>query len=132
MTSAQIWHWAVLPRSSGWPWPLSFYFCRLWKTGGITTRGELESYLDKAAGVLRGNADHSEFRGYVFALLFYKRISDCFDEEVRTQVATLTRAGVGIIAFIHVTPLPIMSVIIPDVACHRSRKRGAAVPSTLS
>ena len=24
--------------------------------------------------LLRGNADHSEFRGYVFALLFYKRI----------------------------------------------------------
>ncbi|MGC8731222.1 MAG: N-6 DNA methylase, partial [Halothiobacillaceae bacterium] len=46
------------------------------------------------ADILRGNADHSEFRGYVFALLFYKRISDCFDEEVRTQVATLTKAGV--------------------------------------
>ncbi|MBX4004770.1 hypothetical protein, partial [Ralstonia pickettii] len=24
-----------LPRSSGWPWPLSFYFCRLWKTGAL-------------------------------------------------------------------------------------------------
>jgi type I restriction enzyme M protein len=58
------------------------------------TQGELESYLDKAADILRGNADHSEFRGYVFALLFYKRISDCFDEEVRAQTATLTRAGV--------------------------------------
>ncbi|MRD73597.1 N-6 DNA methylase [Rhodocyclus tenuis] len=58
------------------------------------TQGELESYLDKAADILRGNADHSEFRGYVFALLFYKRISDCFDEEVRTQVATLTKANV--------------------------------------
>ena len=58
------------------------------------TQGELESYLDKAADILRGNADHSEFRGYVFALLFYKRISDCFDEEVRAQVATLTKAGV--------------------------------------
>ena len=58
------------------------------------TQGELEGYLDKAADILRGNADHSEFRGYVFALLFYKRISDCFDEEVRTQLATLTKAGV--------------------------------------
>jgi type I restriction enzyme M protein len=59
------------------------------------TQGELESYLDKAADILRGNADHSEFRGYVFALLFYKRISDCFDEEVRTQATTLTKAGMS-------------------------------------
>ena len=48
------------------------------------TQGELETYLDKAADILRGNADHSEFRGYVFALLFYKRISDCYDEVNRT------------------------------------------------
>lgn len=45
------------------------------------TQGELETDLDKAADILRGNADHSEFRGYVFALPFYKRISDCYDEE---------------------------------------------------
>jgi type I restriction enzyme M protein len=57
------------------------------------TQGELENYLDKAADILRGNADHSEFRGYVFALLFYKRISDCYDEEVRTQSDTLIKAG---------------------------------------
>jgi len=39
------------------------------------TQGEFESNLDHAANILRGNADHSEFRGYVFALLFYKRIT---------------------------------------------------------
>lgn len=59
------------------------------------TQGELESYLDKAADILRGNADHSEFRGYVFALLFYKRINDCFEEEVRKQAASLKSAGVA-------------------------------------
>ena len=57
------------------------------------TQGELETYLDKAADILRGNADHSEFRGYVFALLFYKRISDCYDEEVRTHTEKLIKAG---------------------------------------
>lgn len=59
------------------------------------TQGELENYLDKAADILRGNADHSEFRGYVFALLFYKRINDCYDEEVRTQSDTLIKAGIA-------------------------------------
>lgn len=58
------------------------------------TQGELESYLDKAADILRGNADHSEFRGYVFALLFYKRINDCFAEDVRKQTTELNVAGV--------------------------------------
>jgi type I restriction enzyme M protein len=59
------------------------------------TQGELESYLDKAADILRGNADHSEFRGYVFALLFYKRINDCFEEDVRKQTASLKSAGIA-------------------------------------
>ncbi|MEY6431689.1 N-6 DNA methylase [Thioalkalicoccus limnaeus] len=58
------------------------------------TQGELENYLDKAADILRGNADHSEFRGYVFALLFYKRINDCFEEEVRTHAARFRAAGI--------------------------------------
>lgn len=32
--------------------------------------------------MLRGGVDHSEFRGYVFALLFYKRINDVYLENV--------------------------------------------------
>jgi type I restriction enzyme M protein len=47
------------------------------------TQAELDSFLEKAADILRGNVDHSEFRGYVFALLFFKRISDLFEESVR-------------------------------------------------
>ena len=58
------------------------------------TQGELENYLDTAANILRGNADHSEFRGYVFALLFYKRINDCYEEEVRIAAARLVQAGI--------------------------------------
>lgn len=48
------------------------------------TQAELDAFLEKAADILRGNVDHSEFRGYVFALLFFKRISDLFEESVRT------------------------------------------------
>jgi type I restriction enzyme M protein len=47
------------------------------------TQAELDSFLEKAADILRGNVDHSEFRGYVFALLFFKRISDIFEESLR-------------------------------------------------
>jgi type I restriction enzyme M protein len=47
------------------------------------TQSELDDFLDKAADILRGNVDHSEFRGYVFALLFFKRISDIYLEEIR-------------------------------------------------
>jgi type I restriction enzyme M protein len=53
------------------------------------TRAELKSYLEKAANILRGNVDHSEFRGYVFALLFYKRISDVYLEEVASLTEKL-------------------------------------------
>jgi hypothetical protein len=49
------------------------------------TQAELDSFLEKAADILRGNVDHSEFRGYVFASLCFKRISDIFEESVRKQ-----------------------------------------------
>ena len=53
------------------------------------TQAELDQFLEKAADILRGNVDHSEFRGYVFALLFFKRISDVYVEEVRKLVGEL-------------------------------------------
>src|SRR5262249_40086412 len=46
------------------------------------TQSELDAFLEKAADLLRGGVDHSEFRGYVFALLFYKRINDVYVENV--------------------------------------------------
>lgn len=53
------------------------------------TQAELDAFLDKAADILRGNVDHSEFRGYVFALLFFKRISDVYLEELRNLTERL-------------------------------------------
>ena len=53
------------------------------RLGRRMTQADLEAFLEKAADTLRGNVDHSEFRGYVFALLFFKRISDLFQEAVR-------------------------------------------------
>lgn len=42
---------------------------------------ELESYLWGAATILRGLVDAGDYKQYVFPLLFYKRISDVWDEE---------------------------------------------------
>ena len=41
----------------------------------------LETYLWESANILRGHVDASDFKAYIFPLLFYKRISDVYDEE---------------------------------------------------
>src|SRR5688500_17224831 len=44
-------------------------------------QGELESYLWGAATYLRGHIDAGDYKQYIFPLLFFKRISDVYDEE---------------------------------------------------
>ena len=41
----------------------------------------LETYLWESANILRGYVDASDFKAYIFPLMFYKRISDVYDEE---------------------------------------------------
>jgi type I restriction system adenine methylase HsdM len=45
------------------------------------TQQELESYLWGAATLLRGLIDAGDYKGYIFPLVFLKRISDVWDEE---------------------------------------------------
>jgi len=45
------------------------------------TQQELESRLWAAANSLRGPVDPSDFKAYIFPLLFFKRICDAWDEE---------------------------------------------------
>jgi type I restriction enzyme M protein len=48
---------------------------------------ELESYLWGAATLLRGLVDASDYKQYVFPLLFFKRLSDVWDEEYGQALA---------------------------------------------
>lgn len=45
------------------------------------TQSQLEQYLSKAAWILKGPVDASDFKVYIFPLLFFKKISDVYDEE---------------------------------------------------
>ena len=45
------------------------------------TLSEVEQYLWGAANILRGPIDNADFKAYIFPILFFKRISDVYDEE---------------------------------------------------
>ena len=56
------------------------------QTDKLTT-AQLECYLWAAADVLRGQIDSSDYKNYIFGLLFLKRISDVFVEEAEKLIA---------------------------------------------
>ena len=47
----------------------------------VVSDRSIESWLWDAANILRGPVDASDFKAYIFPLLFLKRISDVYDEE---------------------------------------------------
>src|SRR3989339_1609970 len=48
---------------------------------GNISQKQLESYLWEAANLLRGVIDPSEYKSIIFPLMFFKRVSDVYDEE---------------------------------------------------
>ena len=54
------------------------------------SQSELESYLWGAANILRGLVDAGDYKQYIFPLLFYKRLSDVWDEEYAEAAAEIS------------------------------------------
>ena len=50
------------------------------------TKKQLEDYLWGAANILRGMIDAADFKQYIFPLLFFKRVSDLWDEEYQVAL----------------------------------------------
>ena len=50
-------------------------------SGNQIALSELESHLWESANILRGPVDAADFKTYIFPLLFFKRVSDVYDEE---------------------------------------------------
>ena len=51
------------------------------------TLAQLESHLWGAADILRGKIDSSDYKHYIFGLLFFKRLSDVWQEEYEQWLA---------------------------------------------
>lgn len=57
-----------------------------WTSDAITLT-YLESHLWESANILRGPVDAADFKAYIFPMLFFKRISDVYDEEFAEALA---------------------------------------------
>ena len=55
-------------------------------TPTLLTQQQLERHLWGAADILRGKIDSSDYKHYIFGLLFFKRLSDVWEEEYELRM----------------------------------------------
>ena len=61
----------------------------------VLSVAQLEQYLWSAADILRGSIDSSDYKTYIFGLLFLKRLSDRFEEEAEKLIEEGVPSGVA-------------------------------------
>lgn len=70
------------------------------------TQQELESYLWGAANLLRGLIDPGDYKSIIFPLMFFKRLSDVYDEEYEEALETFGDAESAKFAENHMFQIP--------------------------
>lgn len=76
------------------------------KTGSKLTLPQLEKFLWKSADILRGKIESGDYKKYIFGLLFYKRISDIWDEEYDAVIKKFNDKNLAIADYNHRFQVP--------------------------
>lgn len=77
------------------------------KMGSKLTLPQLESFLWKSADILRARGiDSGDYKKYIFGLLFYKRISDVWDEEYQAVMEEYKMEDIALAGYNHRFQVP--------------------------